>query len=247
MTGELSEQARKAAESQLFAGKTRAAEGLGSVADALRKTGEQLRSEEKTALTGYIDQAAHQVDVAAGYLKSRSLNDVIGDVESFARREPALFLGAAFVAGLVGGRFLKSSRPQAAYDGASYNRQRAGRGSHVQSSLRQGQSYSQAPGQAPNETPSYGPSQGQSPQGQGQTRNHGQPGQGQSQQNQNSSQNSNQSQGQRSQQPSGGQEPFTQNNQAQRSQQAAGGGGTSQDNNRTRDPSAPKTKTTGAS
>ena len=34
---------------------------------------------------------------------------MLGDVGTFARREPAMFLGGAFVLGLLGGRFLKSS------------------------------------------------------------------------------------------------------------------------------------------
>ena len=35
---------------------------------------------------------------------------MIGDVGDFARREPALFLGGAFVLGLMGGRFMKASK-----------------------------------------------------------------------------------------------------------------------------------------
>jgi hypothetical protein len=100
---------KKGAETRLSAGKSRAAEGLGSVANALRKTGEQLRSEQDDSLTGYLDTAAQKVDGVSHYLKDRSLSDVAGDLKSFARREPALFLGGALALGLIGGRFLKSS------------------------------------------------------------------------------------------------------------------------------------------
>jgi hypothetical protein len=103
------EQARKTAEAQVSDNKARAVDGLNSVAKAIRKTGENLRADDQDALTGYLDRAATQVDIAAGYIRSRTVGQIAGDVERFARREPALFLGGAFVAGLVGGRFLKSS------------------------------------------------------------------------------------------------------------------------------------------
>jgi hypothetical protein len=114
-------EAKKTAESGLSAGKKRATDGLASVANAIRKTGEHLRSEDQGGFTEYFDRAAHQVDVASDYLQRKTIGQVVGDVEHFARREPALFLGGAFVAGLVGGRFLKSSGSgprRAAHDGA---------------------------------------------------------------------------------------------------------------------------------
>lgn len=118
LAGDVAGQAKKTAESGLSAGKKRAAEGLGSVANAIRKTSEQLHADDEGALTEYLDRAARQVDVASDYLKRRTLGQLVGDVEGFARREPALFLGGAFVAGLVGGRFLKSSRPARSEMGA---------------------------------------------------------------------------------------------------------------------------------
>jgi hypothetical protein len=44
------------------------------------------------------------------YLRDKSLTDVVGDVERFARREPVIFVGGAFLIGLLGSRFLKSSQ-----------------------------------------------------------------------------------------------------------------------------------------
>jgi hypothetical protein len=111
LAGDVAGEAKKTAESGLAAGKKRATEGMASVANAIRKTGEHLRAEDQGGFTEYFDRAARQVDVASDYLQSRTIGDVIGDVEQFARREPALFLGGSFVAGLLGGRFLKSSRP----------------------------------------------------------------------------------------------------------------------------------------
>jgi len=90
--------------------KARAADGLGSVADALRQSGETLRSKDpQTPLTQYISGAADQVERLSGYLRSNSVNDMVTGLEQFARRQPALFIGTAFMLGLLGARFLKSS------------------------------------------------------------------------------------------------------------------------------------------
>jgi hypothetical protein len=90
--------------------KSRAADGLGSVAQALRQSGDTLRSKDPdTPLTQYISSAADQVERLSGYLRSNSVNDMVGGLEQFARRQPALFIGSAFMLGLLGARFLKSS------------------------------------------------------------------------------------------------------------------------------------------
>jgi hypothetical protein len=89
--------------------KTQATSGLGNVSEAIRQTGQQLRSNDQEAIAQYIDRAATQLDQFTGYLRSRDMRQIVGDVEAFARREPALFLGGAFVLGLFGARFLKSS------------------------------------------------------------------------------------------------------------------------------------------
>jgi hypothetical protein len=103
-------QARHTAELQLSSGKDRVAQGLGSVAAALRKTGTQLREDDPMGITDYVVRTADQVEAASDYFQRRTLGEVVGDVEQFARREPALFLGGAFLTGLLGGRFLKSAR-----------------------------------------------------------------------------------------------------------------------------------------
>ena len=95
-------------ERRLDSEKNKAAEAIGGVADAIRSTAENdaVASGPAGSLGA---RAADGIEDVADYLQSRSLRDVIGEVEGLARREPAIFLGAAFVLGLVGGRFLKSS------------------------------------------------------------------------------------------------------------------------------------------
>jgi hypothetical protein len=101
-------QAKEQVSTQVASRKDKAVETIGGVADALRKTRSNMK--EAGPLPAIADQAADTVERIAGYLQSRNLGDLIGEVERFARREPAIFLGSAFAMGLLGGRFLKSSR-----------------------------------------------------------------------------------------------------------------------------------------
>ena len=90
--------------------KAKAAEGLGSVARALRQSSDQLREQNQGAVVPeYISSAANQVERLSGYLRSTNARDMVTGVEQFARQQPALFVGGAFMLGLLGARFLKSS------------------------------------------------------------------------------------------------------------------------------------------
>jgi len=106
---QVTEQVAGTATSKLDEQKGQATSGLATVSQVVHKTGDELRSRDQDMLAGYIDQAAGQLDRVTGYLRNRDVGELIRDVESFARREPTLFLGGAFALGLLGARFLKSS------------------------------------------------------------------------------------------------------------------------------------------
>jgi hypothetical protein len=103
-------EARHVAEDKLREGKNFAGDQLGTVAWALRNTSDALRSKE-SGITQYVEKAALSIDNVSMYLSTRTLSQLINDAEGFARREPALFFGGAFFAGLLGGRFLKAAKP----------------------------------------------------------------------------------------------------------------------------------------
>jgi len=103
------QQARDRAGSSLGESKGQLADQIGSVAEALRRTTEHLRSEEQTRFAGLTETLARQVDGVAGYLRDKDAAGMRNDLESLARRQPALILGGALVLGLIGARFIKSS------------------------------------------------------------------------------------------------------------------------------------------
>ena len=117
-------------------GKARVAGTLGSVARTLRQSTQQLRAEDETGASQYIERAADQMDRLATYLQNTNVGEMVDQVEDVARRQPVLFLGGAFVLGLAGARFLKSSRRGHVQQGSGrdYRLQAgAGRGAHAPS------------------------------------------------------------------------------------------------------------------
>ncbi|CAN5792644.1 hypothetical protein BH23GEM10_BH23GEM10_13660 [soil metagenome] len=105
---ELSHRAGEAARSRADQEKERVTQGMRSVAEALRKGGQELpadRSQYRPLLTNVADR----VEDVSGYLEARDVDALTQDVRRFARDHTPLFLGGAFALGVIGARFLKSS------------------------------------------------------------------------------------------------------------------------------------------
>ncbi|MFN2398222.1 MAG: hypothetical protein ABR543_06210 [Gemmatimonadaceae bacterium] len=96
--------------STLTKGKSRTAETLSGVAESLRQSGQHLRGQDHARAGGYVDKAADRLEGAASYLMNTDVSEIVDQVEDFARREPALFIGGAFALGLLGARFITNSR-----------------------------------------------------------------------------------------------------------------------------------------
>lgn len=108
-TGQLKEQVKDQATSRLAGQKERAAGSLGSVADAMRQTGQQLRSQDQAMVADYATRAADRIDQVSQFLRDKEVEEIVGEVEGMVRRQPALFIGGAFILGMLGGRFIKAS------------------------------------------------------------------------------------------------------------------------------------------
>ncbi|CAN5863829.1 hypothetical protein BH18ACI5_BH18ACI5_28520 [soil metagenome] len=100
---------REQAAAQLSKQKDRATEGLGSVADAMRGTTEQLRNNQHDKVAQFAEQAAQQIDRLSERLRNKDVTELLDDAQQLARRKPAMFIGGAFALGLLGARFMKSS------------------------------------------------------------------------------------------------------------------------------------------
>lgn len=107
--GELMGQARSQVTSQLESQKERVSGTLCNVAEAMRHTSEQLRQQNQEPVAQIAERAADTVDRITGYLNERDVRQILNSVESYAREQPAVFIGGAFALGLLVARFFKSS------------------------------------------------------------------------------------------------------------------------------------------
>lgn len=89
----------------------RAAGQIAAVGEALRRSAESLEHTGSRPLAHYAEEAGRQVGDFADRLRTRSWDELAGDVEAFARRWPMVFIAATVGAGFAAGRFLLSSTP----------------------------------------------------------------------------------------------------------------------------------------
>ena len=103
---------------------------LSTVADSVRQMSANLGSAKTDSglaetAAKYTDTAARKIDNLAGYFETRSVRDMAHDLEGYARRNPAIFLGAAFGLGILAARFLKSTPPSFDEGSGEFGRNRS--------------------------------------------------------------------------------------------------------------------------
>jgi hypothetical protein len=82
-----------------------------TVADQMRSMSDSLR-EQDPMVADIAQRASQSIDGIARYVGEATPQSIIRDTERIARRQPALFYGAAFLLGLAAGRFIKGAQLQ---------------------------------------------------------------------------------------------------------------------------------------
>src|SRR5687768_7292797 len=82
----LIDRVRESATTQLDAQKSRATEGIGSVAQAVRQSTQQLRDQQHETIAQYVEQAADQLERFANRLKDKNIGDLLNETQDLARR-----------------------------------------------------------------------------------------------------------------------------------------------------------------
>jgi len=117
----LVDQAQQVAAVQANSQMTKAASLLDGVAQSLYETSTNMR-DQQPQIASVADQAASRVEGFSSYLRDHDMNDVVRDAESYARREPLVFIGAAFAVGFIAARFLKASSPNRGANSRGFDR-----------------------------------------------------------------------------------------------------------------------------
>jgi len=98
--------------------KAAGADFASGMAGALRRAANEFGEVPQAAQ--YIRLAANQIDSVSEAFRKRDLNQLVSDVQAFARRQPTAFLGMAVLAGFAAVRFLKTSTGSAGSSTASH-------------------------------------------------------------------------------------------------------------------------------
>lgn len=85
---------------------------LQQIAQALHDVSRSLDQNGLSGVSHLSDRAAGQVERTADYLRRRDFDGLVRDTRDMARRHPELFVGGALLAGVLLGRFLRSSTPE---------------------------------------------------------------------------------------------------------------------------------------
>lgn len=85
------------------------AERMGGFAHALNTASEDLRESGQDFAAEYVHKAAGGLEHVSDVMRERDVDQLLGTVEDFARRQPVAFLGAAVMAGFGIARLMKSS------------------------------------------------------------------------------------------------------------------------------------------
>jgi hypothetical protein len=106
--GQLVQRASETGFQQADQRREQAADAVHRLAQSIRRVSVDL-GEQQPAIAHVVDTAADQADRFAGYLRRTDAREMVDNVQNAARRQPLLFVGGAFLAGLAASRLLKAA------------------------------------------------------------------------------------------------------------------------------------------
>lgn len=108
--GALWQDTKETARSKLGEHKQTAVSGIVDLAGALHAAAKDLEGKQQATVARFAHGAADSLEQLSGALERRDLDGIMREAESFARRQPVAFVGAAIAAGFLAMRFMKSSQ-----------------------------------------------------------------------------------------------------------------------------------------
>jgi hypothetical protein len=109
---ELREQGAARVRDQLDQRSTQAGSQVRSLAQALRRSGDELQNDGNASAAQLAAQAADHIGRLGSYLEQKQGDDLMRDIETFARRRPWMLAGLGLLAGVAAARFIKASSEQ---------------------------------------------------------------------------------------------------------------------------------------
>jgi len=97
-------------------GREMAADGIDTVARTVRRVSTDMQTDQPQ-IANVALSAADQAEKVAQYLRQTDARQIISNVEDVARRQPLIFVGGAFLLGVVASRLIKAGNPDPARRG----------------------------------------------------------------------------------------------------------------------------------
>lgn len=104
--GSLTDQAKQRLTGALDGQKGTAADMVETLAGTVKRSGEQFEGQQDW-IASAIGRGAAELSTLANTMREKDLGELAGDIQSFGRRQPALFMGAALAAGFAVARLGK--------------------------------------------------------------------------------------------------------------------------------------------
>lgn len=122
----VTERAAEKVNTAFDAQRSRAVESVSGIADALRQSAEAVGSENQGIGT-LMYRAADMIENVTSNFENKDLDQLVWDVQTLARRNPAIFFGGALALGFAAARFLKASNERyiSTYGGGDYSNERS--------------------------------------------------------------------------------------------------------------------------
>jgi ElaB/YqjD/DUF883 family membrane-anchored ribosome-binding protein len=109
---ELREQGSARVRDQFDERSTKAGSQVRALAEALRRSGNELSNEDNSSASQLTTQAADRIERVGNYLERKSGDELMRDVERFVRRRPWMLAGLGMLVGAAAARFVKASSEQ---------------------------------------------------------------------------------------------------------------------------------------
>jgi ElaB/YqjD/DUF883 family membrane-anchored ribosome-binding protein len=106
---ELREQGSARLRDQFDQRSTQAGSQVRSLADALRRSADELSNEGSSGASQLTRQAADRLERVGSYLEQKRGDELMRDIESFTQRRPWMIAGLGMLAGVAAARFVKAS------------------------------------------------------------------------------------------------------------------------------------------
>jgi len=105
----LAAQASDTVKEQIGTQKEKAAGSLGAISDAIRYSADSLNESGQAPIANVATSLATQIDGLTGYLRDKDVDQIAAEVVDYAKKNPQVFVGGAFLLGIALARFIKSS------------------------------------------------------------------------------------------------------------------------------------------